>query len=289
MLLSLFMAAFAAQVADDGFSKLQIFLQQLIDWGVNAGGRIIGAIIIFVVGRFLISFLRKMLARLLAKRHVDASIQSFVKSLVNILLTILLIIAVIGKLGVETTSFAALLASAGVAIGMALSGNLQNFAGGLIILLFKPFKVGDYIEAQGTGGTVKEIQIFHTILATPDNKMVYIPNGSLSSGAVTNFSRQTTRRVDWTFGVDYGEDYDKVKAVIETIIARDSRILTDPAPFIALHALADSSVNIVVRVWVESPNYWEVYFGINQAVYATFNEKGINFPFPQLTVHRADN
>ena len=289
MLSSLFMAAFAAQVADDGFSKLQIFLQQLIDWGVSAGGRIIGAVIIFVVGRFLISFLRKMLARLLAKRHVDASIQSFVKSLVNILLTILLIIAVIGKLGVETTSFAALLASAGVAIGMALSGNLQNFAGGLIILLFKPFKVGDYIEAQGTGGTVKEIQIFHTILATPDNKMVYIPNGSLSSGAVTNFSRQTTRRVDWTFGVDYGEDYDKVKAVIETIIARDSRILTDPAPFIALHALADSSVNIVVRVWVESPNYWEVYFGINQAVYATFNEKGINFPFPQLTVHRADN
>ena len=173
--------------------------------------------------------------------------------------------------------------------GMALSGNLANFAGGLIILLFKPFKVGDYIEAQGTGGTVKEIQIFHTILATPDNKMVYIPNGSLSSGAVTNFSRQATRRVDWTFGVDYGEDYDKVKAVIETIIARDSRILTDPAPFIALHALADSSVNIVVRVWVESPKYWEVYFGINQAVYATFNEKGINFPFPQLTVHRADN
>ena len=289
MLLSLFMAAFAAQVADDGFSKLQIFLQQLIDWGVSAGGRIIGAVIIFVVGRFLISFLRKMLARLLAKRHVDASIQSFVKSLVNILLTILLIIAVIGKLGVETTSFAALLASAGVAIGMALSGNLQNFAGGLIILLFKPFKVGDYIEAQGTGGTVKEIQIFHTILATPDNKMVYIPNGSLSSGAVTNFSRQTTRRVDWTFGVDYGEDYDKVKEVIQTILARDSRILADPAPFIALHALADSSVNIVVRVWVESPNYWEVYFGINQAVYATFNEKGINFPFPQLTVHRADN
>ena len=200
-----------------------------------------------------------------------------------------MIISVVGALGVQTTSFAALLASAGVAVGMALSGNLANFAGGLIILLFKPFKVGDYIEAQGTGGTVKEIQIFHTILATPDNKMVYIPNGSLSSGAVTNFSRQTTRRVDWTFGVDYGEDYDKVKAVIETIIARDSRILTDPAPFIALHALADSSVNIVVRVWVESPNYWEVYFGINQAVYATFNEKGINFPFPQLTVHRADN
>ena len=194
MLLSLFMAAFAAQVADDGFSKLQIFLQQLIDWGVNAGGRIIGAIIIFVVGRFLISLLRKMLARLLAKRHVDASIQSFVKSLVNILLTILLIIAVIGKLGVETTSFAALLASAGVAIGMALSGNLQNFAGGLIVLLFRPFKVGDWIESQGVSGTVREIQIFHTILTTADNKVIYIPNGALSSGTVTNYSREDTRR-----------------------------------------------------------------------------------------------
>ena len=196
MLSSLFMAAFAAQVADDGFSKLQIFLQQLIDWGVNAGGRIIGAIIIFVVGRFLISLLRKMLARLLAKRHVDASIQSFVKSLVNILLTILLIIAVIGKLGVETTSFAALLASAGVAIGMALSGNLQNFAGGLIVLLFRPFKVGDWIESQGVSGTVREIQIFHTILTTADNKVIYIPNGALSSGTVTNYSREDTRRVD---------------------------------------------------------------------------------------------
>ena len=196
MLLSLFMAAFAAQVADDGFSKLQIFLQQLIDWGVNAGGRIIGAIIIFVVGRFLISLLRKMLARLLAKRHVDASIQSFVKSLVNILLTILLIIAVIGKLGVETTSFAALLASAGVAIGMALSGNLQNFAGGLIVLLFRPFKVGDWIESQGVSGTVREIQIFHTILTTADNKVIYIPNGALSSGTVTNYIREDTRRVD---------------------------------------------------------------------------------------------
>lgn len=205
MLLSLFMAAFAAQVADDGFSKLQIFLQQLIDWGVNAGGRIIGAIIIFVVGRFLISLLRKMLARLLAKRHVDASIQSFVKSLVNILLTILLIIAVIGKLGVETTSFAALLASAGVAIGMALSGNLQNFAGGLIVLLFRPFKVGDWIESQGVSGTVREIQIFHTILTTADNKVIYIPNGALSSGTVTNYSREDTRRVDWVIGVEYGE------------------------------------------------------------------------------------
>lgn len=233
--------------------------------------------------------MNKLIKRILLKRDIEPSVKTFVGSLVNVVLTILLIISVVGALGVQTTSFAALLASAGVAVGMALSGNLANFAGGLIILLFKPFKVGDYIEAQGTGGTVKEIQIFHTILTTPDNKMVYIPNGSLSSGTVTNFSRQATRRVDWVFGFSYGEDYDKVKAVIETILARDSRILTDPAPFIALNTLADSSVNVVVRVWVESSNYWDVYFGINQAVYATFNEKGIDFPFPQLTVHRADN
>ena len=168
MLSSLLMAAAAAQVAEDGFSKLQIFIQQLIDWSVSAGGRIIGAIIIFVVGRFLISFIKKVLSRVLEKRHIDAGVQTFVKSLVNILLTILLIIAVIGKLGVETTSFAALLASAGVAIGMALSGNLQNFAGGLIVLLFRPFKVGDWIESQGVSGTVREIQIFHTILCHYD-------------------------------------------------------------------------------------------------------------------------
>ena len=257
----------------------------LMTQGAALGWTLIKAFLVFIVGRLLINLVNKLIKRVLLKRDIDPSVKTFVGSLVNVVLTILLIISVVGALGVQTTSFAALLASAGVAVGMALSGNLANFAGGLIILLFKPFKVGDYIEAQGTGGTVKEIQIFHTILATPDNKMVYIPNGSLSSGAVTNFSRQATRRVDWTFGVDYGEDYDKVKAVIETIIARDSRILTDPAPFIALHALADSSVNIVVRVWVESPKYWEVYFGINQAVYATFNEKGINFPFPQMDVH----
>ena len=268
---------------------LECILNSLMTQGAALGWTLIKAVLVFIVGRLLINLVNKLIKRVLLKRDIDPSVKTFVGSLVNVVLTILLIISVVGALGVQTTSFAALLASAGVAVGMALSGNLANFAGGLIILLFKPFKVGDYIEAQGTGGTVKEIQIFHTILATPDNKMVYIPNGSLSSGAVTNFSRQTTRRVDWTFGVDYGEDYDKVKAVIETIIARDSRILTDPAPFIALHALADSSVNIVVRVWVESPNNWEVYFGINQAVYATFNEKGINFPFPQLTVHRADN
>jgi len=274
-------------VVEDGFSKLQVFLQQLIDWGVNAGGHIISAVLIFIVGRFLISFLNKMVARLLAKRHVDASIQSFVKSLVNILLTILLIIAVIGKLGVETTSFAALLASAGVAIGMALSGNLQNFAGGLIVLLLRPYKVGDLIESQGITGTVREIQIFHTILTTGDNKIIYIPNGALSSGTVTNYSREATRRVEWIIGVEYGENFDKVEETTRRIIAEDKRILSDPAPFVALHALDASSVNVIIRAWVKSEDYWGVYFDMNKTIYSVFNKEGIGFPFPQLTVHQA--
>ena len=192
-------------------------------------------------------------------------------------------------MGVETTSFAALLASAGVAVGMALSGNLQNFAGGLVILLFKPYKVGDWIETQqGSAGTVKEIQIFHTILTTSDNKLIYIPNGSLSSGVVTNYSHQETRRVEWIIGIDYGEDFNKVQQIVRDILAADKRILNEPAPFIALHALDASSVNVVVRVWVNSGDYWGVYFDTNKAIYETFNEKGINFPFPQLTVHQGN-
>lgn len=279
--------AAAESVAEDGFSKLQIFLHQFMDWGVSAGGRIIGALIIFIVGRFLVSFLNKMLARLLARRRVDASIQTFVKSLANILLMVLLIIAVIGKLGIETTSFAALLASAGVAIGMALSGNLQNFAGGLIVLVLRPYKVGDWIESQGVSGTVREIQIFHTILTTSDNKVIYIPNGALSSGTVTNYSREETRRVEWVIGVEYGENYDKVEATIRRILKAESRILSTPEPLIALHALDASSVNIVIRVWVKSGDYWGVYFDINKTIYSVFNKEGIGFPFPQLTVHQA--
>lgn len=280
-------AATTEVVAADGFDKMQVLMQKLIDWGVNAGSNILGALIIFIVGRLLISVVNKMVAKLLKRRKVDAGVQTFTKSLVNILLTILLIIAVVGKLGVETTSFAALLASAGVAIGMALSGNLQNFAGGLLILLLRPYKVGDYVEGQGVSGTVREIQIFHTVLGTADNKIIYVPNGAMSSGTVVNYSREDTRRVDWVFGVEYGEDYDKVEAAVRAIIAADKRILTTPAPFVALNALADSSVNIVVRVWVKSADYWDVYFDMNKTVYAEFNKQGIGFPFPQLTVHQA--
>lgn len=276
-----------APTAEKEVSKIQYLIEQLTDWGVETGGRIIGAVLIFIIGRLLISFLNKMVAKLLVKRKVELSIQTFIKSLTNILLSILLVIAVIGKLGVETTSFAALLASAGVAVGMALSGNLQNFAGGLIVLLFRPFKVGDFIESQGVSGTVREIQIFHTILTTPDNKVIYIPNGALSSGTVTNYSREETRRVEWVVGVEYGESYDKVESTVRRMLAEDSRILTTPEPFVALHALSDSSVNVVIRVWVNSGDYWNVYFDMNRNIYSVFNKEGIGFPFPQLTVHQA--
>ena len=271
----------------DGLDKLALVTQQLIDSGIQAGGHILKAVIVFLVGRFLIRMLNRLVRRLMDKRNVDISIKTFVRSLVNILLTVLLIVSVVGALGVETTSFAALVASAGVAVGMALSGNLQIFAGGLVILLFKPYKVGDWIDAQNVSGTVKEIQIFHTILTTADNKLIYVPNGALSSGVVTNYSNQTTRRVEWIVGVDYGEDYNKVEKVVREVLAADKRILDDPAPFIALHALDASSVNVVARVWENSADYWGVYFDINKAIYATFNEQGINFPFPQLTVHQA--
>ena len=286
-MLTLLQAAAASEGTAAALDKVQNLIQQLTNWGISTGKQIISAIIIFLIGRLLISIVNKLVAKLLARRHVDAGVQTFVKSFVNIMLTILLIVAIISKLGVDTTSFAALLASAGVAIGMALSGNLQNFAGGLIILLLRPFKVGDFIECQGVSGTVKEIQIFHTILTSPDNKVIYVPNGSLSSGTVINYSREATRRVDWTFTVEYGEDYEKVENVINKLIAADERILNTPAPFVNLIALADSSVNVVVRVWVKSENYWDVFFQMNKSVYATFNKEGINFPFPQLTVHQA--
>lgn len=267
--------------------RLEKMINSLVEQGSHLGWTIIKAILVFIVGRFVIQMINKLVRRILTKRDFDPSVKTFVGSLVNVTLMILLIISVVGALGVQTTSFAALLASAGVAVGMALSGNLSNFAGGLIILLFKPYKVGDYIESQGVGGTVREIQIFHTILLTPDNKNIYIPNGSLSSGVVTNFGKEPTRRVDWTFGVEYGSDYEHVKSVIESVLAQDARILNEPAPFIALSALADSSVNVVVRAWVKSPDYWGVYFDTNKAIYATFNAQGIGFPFPQLTVHQA--
>lgn len=264
-----------------------LIIDKLVELSISAGKNILMAVVVYIVGRFLISLIQKLLANMLSRRKVEISIQTFLKSLVSILLNVLLIISVVGALGISTTSFAALLASAGVAIGMALSGNLQNFAGGLIILFFKPYKVGDWIEAQGTSGSVTAIQIMHTIVTTADNKVVYIPNGAMSSGVVTNYSRMETRRVDWTVGVDYGEDIDKVKRIVEGLIAADSRILQTPAPVIALQALDASSVNVTIRVWVPNAEYWNVYFEMNKKIYDEFNKQGIDFPFPQLTIHQA--
>ena len=275
------------EVVETG-TKLSRVLDSLVEQGAALGWTLIKALLVFIVGRFLISMINKLVQRVLLKRNIDPSIKTFVGSLINIILMILLIVSVVGALGVQTASFAALLASAGVAIGMALSGNLSNFAGGLIILIFKPYKVGDFIEAQNLSGTVREIQIFHTVLTTTDNKVIYIPNGSLSSSAVINYSYQQVRRIDWTFGVEYGTDYAKVKGVLEDILAKDERILQEPAaPFVAMSQLADSSVNYVVRVWVNSPDYWNVYYDIIRIVYERFNAEGIGFPFPQLTIHQA--
>ena len=266
--------------------ELSKLLETLIGFALQAGKSILVAIIIYVVGRFIIRMVNKIVAKVLVKRNVDLTIQSFVKSFVNVLLTTLLIVAVVNALGVDTTSFAALLASVGLAAGMALSGNLQNLAGGILLLLFRPFRVGDYITAQGESGTVKEIQILHTIIVTVDNRDVILPNGALSSGNMTNFSKEPLRRVDLTIGVEYGQDIDRVREVLQKLFAADTRILQEPAPFVALGALSSSSVDITIRLWVKSEDYWGVFFDTNETIYKTFNKEGINFPFPQLTVHQ---
>lgn len=272
------------QAAKNG--EMDQLIQQAITMGMQAGKSILLAIAIAVIGRYAIKFINKLVARMLERRNVEPTVQSFLKSFINILLVTLLIITVIGTLGVNTTSLAALLASAGLAVGMALSGNMQNLAGGLILLFFKPYKVGDFIEVQGVSGTVNAIQIFHTILTTPDNKVLFIPNGPLSSGTVTNYSRNEIRRLDFTISVEYGTDVEQVKSVTLDLLKSDSRILEEPAPFIAVKELANSSVDFTLRVWVNVPDYWNVFFDTNERIYAEYNKQGIKFPFPQLQIHQ---
>ena len=268
-------------------TQINEVFSKLIDSGIDLGWRILGAIVIFLVGKLIVNWANKLFAKLLVKQKVEPGVQTFLKSLVNILLLIMLGLAVIGKLGIELTGFAALLASAGVAVGMALSGQLQNFAGGIIILVFRPYKVGDYIESDnGASGTVQEIQIFHTVLVTPDNKVVYAPNGSMSNAICTNYSHKDERRLDFVVNIEYGEDYNKVEGVIREILAADDRILKTPAPFIELGKLSESSVDITVRVWVKASDYWAVHFQTNQNIYKTFNERGISFPYSQIVVHQ---
>lgn len=266
--------------------KMDEFIEQIIILGTEAGKSILLAAIVAVIGYYIVRIINNMVARILERRNVEPTVQSFLKSFVNITLLILLILTVVSTLGVNTTSLAALLASAGLAVGMALSGNLQNLAGGIILLLFKPYKVGDYIEAQGVSGTVKAIQIFHTILTTPDNKELFIPNGALSSGNITNYSKNDLRRVDMVVSVEYGTDTEKVKQVTQELLRSDSRILKDPAPFVAVNELGDNGVFFSIRVWVNGSDYWNVFFDTNERIYNEFNKQGIGFPFPQIQIHQ---
>jgi hypothetical protein len=267
--------------------------EQIIDMAIrgtlDAIVRIAIACVIFYVGRWIVRRLTTVIHKIFIKRDVEASLATFLLSLVNITMTFILIIIVISFLGIDTTSFIAIFASAGLAVGMALSGTLQNFAGGVLVLLLKPYRVGDFIEAQGQTGTVKAITLFSTVLATPDNKNIILPNGGMSTGIINNYSKENIRRVDWTFGIAYGDDYDKAKATIASLLEADDRVMKDPAYFIALGALADSSVNITVRAWVASEDYWGVFFDMNEKVYKTFPKEGLNIPFPQMDVHLDKN
>ena len=260
-------------------------LDKLLELAVDYGPKLLGAIAVLVVGGWAIRLIMRGIRKMMDRGNMDASLKPFLRSLIRTLLRALLFISVLGMVGIEMTSFIAVLGAAGLAIGMALSGTLQNFAGGVMILLFKPYKVGDVIEAQGYIGSVKEIQIFNTILKTADNKNIVIPNGGLATGSLTNYSVEETRRVEWTFGIAYGDDVDKAKKVIAKVAGADERVLKDPELFVAIKELADSSVNLVVRAWVNSADYWGVYFDMNEAVYKAFNKEGLNIPFPQLDVH----
>lgn len=277
----------AKQLASGNSEYLSELARKGVDLAIEGGKSILIAVVIFFVGKLLISFVNRMVDHMMQRRKIEPTIQTFMRSLLNVLMMILLGITVISALGVNTTSFAALLASAGVAVGMALSGNLQNLAGGIVILLFRPYKVGDYIEALGTGGVVNAIQIFHTIILTPDNKKIYLPNGAMSSGNITNFSSEETRRIDFNVGVVYGEDSERVRQVLLELFAAEERILQEPAPVVFLKDLGASSVNFTARVWVRTPDYWDVFFAVSERIYSEFNKRGISFPFQTITIHNS--
>ena len=260
-------------------------VKYLTSAGLTIGATIIKVALIWIIGRWLSKRLVTIVKKLMVKKNTDASIQTFLVSLIDIVALIVLLIIIISVVGIDTSSFIALFASAGVAIGMALSGTLQNFAGGVMVLLFRPYKVGDYIEAQGQAGTVKEIQIFNTLLQTPDNRIIIVPNGPLSTGIINNYSREATRRVDFSFSISYGDDYELAKKVLIEIIEKDARILKTPEPFIELGKMNASSIDITVRVWCNAADYWGIFFDMNKSVYSTFPAKGLNFPYNTITVN----
>ncbi len=243
------------------------------------------AIVTLIVGLFIINRIHRMIEKIFTKRKIDPTLTSFFLSLINISLKIILIIVVISNLGIQTTSIVAVIAAAGFAVGLALQGSLSNFAGGVLIVFFKPYKVGDFIEAQGHSGTVKSIQIFNTILRTPDNKTIVIPNGAISNSSVINYSTEKTRRIDLTFGIGYDDDFEQAKSIINDLISNDKRILKDPAPFVRVSNLGASTVDIVTRIWVERAEYGNVYHDMIENVKKEFDKNKISFPFPQTDVH----
>lgn len=280
-------------------------LEKMANGLVSFGFKLLIAILVFYVGRFIIKKLYNITLKIMTGRNMDASLTTFVLSLIKMVLYFILIITIIGILGIETSSFLAIFASAGVAIGMALSGTLQNFAGGVLILLLKPYKVGDYIETQGYAGTVKSIQLFHTVINTVDNKAIIIPNGGLSTGTINNYSLENYRRVDWNISLSYDTDLEEAKEAILKLVNEDSRIVhqytvnsdmdaaipkqVERKPFVGLNEMADSSINLTVRAWTESSNYWDVYFDLNEKFFTQLPKLGFSFPFPQLDVHLDNN
>jgi small conductance mechanosensitive channel len=261
------------------------YLEKITDFAIEYAPKLLGGVIVLIIGLWVTKLITKGVGKSLEKSNIDQSLVPFLRSLTNIILKALVGITVMGMIGIEMTSFVAIIGAAGLAVGMALSGTLQNFAGGVIILVLKPFKIGDFIEAQNFTGTIKEISIFSTLLNTPDKKLVIIPNGALSTGAIINYSAENLRRVDWTFGIAYGDNVEDFKRAMNTFINEDERILKEPEVFMGLSALADSSVNFVVRVWVDGPDYWGVFFDMNEKVYTKFADYNLNIPFPQMDVH----
>ena len=247
------------------------------------GSRVLLAVITLAVGWWLINRLTAKLAHLLALRKADLALQGFISSLVNIILKVLLVVSVASMIGIQTTSFVAAIGAAGLAIGLALQGSLANFAGGVLILLFRPFKIGDWIEAQSVSGTVDSIQIFHTVLRTGDNKTVIVPNGNLSNGIITNYNRQPTRKVVFDVGVDYEADLQKVREVL-LALADDPRVLKAPAPVVVVSTLGESAITMSLRVWVDTPNYWDVLFMFNEFARDRLKAQGVDIPFPQRVI-----
>lgn len=239
---------------------------------------------IYLVARWIIRYIDRLLGRVFERKRVEISLGKFVRSLVRAALYVIVVITIVRKLGIDTSSFVALLASVGVAIGMALSGTLQNFAGGVMILLLRPFRIGDYVQTQGIEGSVKEIKLFNTVINTADNKLITLPNGPIVNNIINNFSAEKRRRVDMTVSISYGDDYDVARKAILDILSADSRIMQEPAPFVALGSLGDSAVNITIRVWTASEDYWGVYFDLNEKFYKELPAKGVNFPYPHLDV-----